>query len=101
MKKLVKSQLKFFIKEYLLEQKFFKKSDRIYVTSIVRKSATSEYFMINIRKAFHKGNSIDHTYINGSKFQDWVILKKRTEKIKKLKNKIDGIQHDKRIKTSM
>lgn len=89
MRRIVKSPLKQALKEYLLETCRFKKSDKIYVSSVTVNDHKNGWYFINVRRAFVKGASIQRVIIDVNVFQEWVILKKRTEKILKLKENIN------------
>ena len=76
-------------KEYYLSIGKFQKSDRIHITSILTDFNYLDRYVIRVKKCFNKGNSVFSLYLNKNVLDDWYNLKHRSEKILRIKSRIN------------
>lgn len=81
-------ELKQVCKEYYISIGQFHKSDRIQIVSVVSDFTFDFRYKLRVRKCFSEGNTYS-LYLNKKVLEDWYTLKLRTEKILKIKSKIN------------
>jgi len=81
-------ELKQVCKEYYISTGKFHKSERIHIVSVVSDFTFNYRYKIRVKKCFTKENGYS-LYLNKKVLEDWYTLKLRTEKILKIKSKIN------------
>jgi hypothetical protein len=80
-------------KQFLLENRDFQKSDRLYVTCNFSEYLTKGKIEMRVEKLFqdyYSGQRNHYIVVNRQEFDNWEKMKERKEKLIKLKDKIDG-----------
>lgn len=80
-------------KQFLLDTKGFQKSDRLYVTCDFSNYLTTNRIDIRAQKLFatwKSGQTNFYFRVPREIFDNWELMKEREQKLKKLKNKING-----------
>jgi hypothetical protein len=78
-------------KQYLIENNRLNKSDRILITALVGLQ-NDVFATISYRKLFVKkiNNNWGVYRVRNTDFQNWIIMKRRSEKLNRIKLKIHG-----------